>query len=220
MKTKRIVHFSDTRGFEEVLEKKRVPQGDIIIFSGNCTQTGYHYQFSSFIKWFGELPHEYKIFIGGTNDTSVENMFSNTSKELLLFLYKSLNKNFFLQDEAVTIDGLHIYGTPFSPKRDNRTAFTLPVTELTSNYAHIPTDTQLLVTACPPYGKLDGDGREGSHILNQAVNNLPNLLLHCFGGGGNHGIYDTFETRFSNGTLSNGDYGLDNFPLAYDIEYD
>lgn len=96
-----------------------------------------------------------------------------------------------LQDEAVTIDGLRFYGTPWTPTFF-QWAFMRDEEELeTSQYAKIPEGLDVLVAHGPPYGYCDQPHatlpRCGSKALLQHVTRAnPRLLIcgHIHGGRG------------------------------------
>ena len=68
-----IVHISDTHGKEmKFLNEKRIPDGDILIHSGDIMQKEgetYHEGIVNGLnQFFGLLPHKYKIFVAGNNE--------------------------------------------------------------------------------------------------------------------------------------------------------
>ena len=61
----RIVCLSDTHNCNEQIE---VPDGDILLHSGDATSVGNIVQINAFNQWFSKLPHKYKIFVAGNHD--------------------------------------------------------------------------------------------------------------------------------------------------------
>ena len=76
----------------------------------------------------------------------------------------------YLQDQSVLIEGLKVYGSPWSGKRRSAaTAFVTPFPELGKYWVLIPTDTDLLITHSPPHRILDDHGRMGCPLLRELV---------------------------------------------------
>ena len=61
----KIVCISDTHGLHD---KIVLPEGDMIIHAGDCTNFGSTAQVIEFLEWFSKLAYKYKIFIAGNHD--------------------------------------------------------------------------------------------------------------------------------------------------------
>ena len=61
----KIVFFSDPHGLHYESE---IPDGDMIICSGDISLRGTRAEVREFLDWYAELPHKYKIFIAGNHD--------------------------------------------------------------------------------------------------------------------------------------------------------
>lgn len=88
----------------------------------------------------------------------------------------------YLFDETIVIENLHIYGTPWQPIFYNW-AFNLPEAELQLAWDKIPTDTDILLTHCPPLRILDKGENPihcGAASLLEKVKSLK-LKTHIFG---------------------------------------
>jgi len=84
----------------------------------------------------------------------------------------------YLQDSGMTVEGLRVYGTPWTGERRSPAyAFTLPYSQLDEVvWKRIPADTQILVTHSPPHDIMDG--RIGCPDLRNAV--LQRIrYIHC-----------------------------------------
>ena len=73
----KIWHISDTHTYHRLLE---VPTDiDMVIFSGDCSNPRDPYpnevEVRGFIDWYRSLKIQYKIFVAGNHDTSIENKF-------------------------------------------------------------------------------------------------------------------------------------------------
>jgi len=76
----------------------------------------------------------------------------------------------YLQDQLVVVEGLHIYGSPWSGKRRSAArAFATPFPELGKYWVLIPNETDLLVTHSPPHRVLDDRGTMGCPLLRELV---------------------------------------------------
>jgi Icc-related predicted phosphoesterase len=144
----KLIVFSDTHGRHNQLS---LPSADIAIFAGDMCGMSNKTSVYNFLIWYSKQLPIHKIFIAGNHDIPFE-------KDV--FLGKDIEEMYpnltYLQDESVTIDGLKIYGSPWSPTFGNW-AFNLPRNgeELRKKWAAIPSDTDIIVTHGPPFGILD-----------------------------------------------------------------
>ena len=185
----RILHLSDTHGCHHRLYD--LPEADFLVHSGDFTMSGSEKEALDFLNWFCDLPYPHKIFICGNHDECLYG--ANIS---------GLNNNVhYLCNSGLEIEGLKFYGVPMFMSdcisdRQNR------------NYAEIPSDTDVLITHCPPYGILDFDDNinYGSEELLQRITQI-HPRLHLFGHIHiQHGITHNGATTFSNGAIMNVDY--------------
>ena len=83
------------------------------------------------------------------------------------------------------------------------------------NYAHIPEDTDILITHSPAYGILDFDDgiNYGSEEILERLPSLQNLKAHMFGHiHAQHRIIEKNGVIYSNGAIMNTDYSFLNTP--------
>jgi Icc-related predicted phosphoesterase len=158
---------------------RNLPAGDIIIHCGDYSNGFDKFQdtqFVSFIKWFGSLDYEYKIFIPGNHDSFMTNL-SKKSVELIDTFGITL-----LLDSSIVINGFKIYGTPWIPKIW-KWYFMDDEEGLRKRFEKIPEDTNILITHTPPFGILDQTFFEhvGSKALLERVMELKDLQIHLFG---------------------------------------
>ena len=142
----RIVCISDTHKLHYEI-KYPVPDGDVFIHAGDFTNVGELSDVIDFNGWLKSLPHQHKIVIAGNHDLCFE---SSPAKAIPL-----LEDCIYLQASSVVIEGKLFYGSPWQPRfRD--WAFNLDRGEdLAEKWALIPTNTDILITHCPPSGILD-----------------------------------------------------------------
>jgi Icc-related predicted phosphoesterase len=176
----RLVCISDTHNCTTEIT---VPDGDVLIHSGDATTIGDSAQIKAFSSWFGSLPHRTKIFVAGNHDW----MFERDNERARSLLSKNI---IYLQDSAVDIDGLKFYGSPWQPRFFDW-AFNLQRgPQLAEKWAKIPLDTNVLITHGPPFGILDevpnrfGTENTGCEDLRERIATLREfggLKLHVFG---------------------------------------
>lgn len=181
----RFVVISDTHGRHKKVD---VPDGDVFVFAGDMCKRGNRRELEAFRKEFlSILPHEHKVVVAGNHDYPFER---EDGDELLPDCT-------YLEDEAVTIDGVKIYGSPWQPEFCNW-AFNLPRGEaLRKKWDMIPDDTDVLVTHGPPKDIMDGVPRRSlsgnSYIKHVGCEKLRDQVgeiqpkLHVFGHIHEHG---------------------------------
>lgn len=146
----KIVCLSDTHNAHRNLGE--IPNGDILIFAGDiCASWDINKQWGQikdFNDWLGTLPYKRKIVIAGNHDKVLETSpFNNMKKELF-------NNCNYLEDEAIEIEGIKIYGSPMSGINGNQWAFT-EHNYLRRAVDNIPAGVDILITHAPPIGILD-----------------------------------------------------------------
>lgn len=190
----RLAATSDTHG---MLDRAILPEADALLIAGdylpNCFgpsnrvadarfQVGW---LSQEIKALAKLPFKYKIWCAGNHDFAhQESSTDRTAKGLL-----ASAGIIYLQDEAIELDGVKFYASPWTPYFWNW-AFQLPEGDRLSDYsgaiqtwAKIPQGTDVLITHGPPHRILDKcpDGRKvGCPKLRERVFDVK-PKLHCFG---------------------------------------
>lgn len=140
----RIVMVSDTHNHHHSID---VPAGDLLLHCGDFTLGGTMPEILGFNKWLGTLPHRHKIVVCGNHDKLFE---SDPS------LARSLLTNAtYLQDEEVTIEGLRIYGSPWTPTYGAWSFMLERGAPMAERWERIPKGLDILITHGPPYGELD-----------------------------------------------------------------
>ena len=185
----KIAAFSDCHwNYKKI---KDFPQADICIFAGDYCGSGYYANETfDFLKWFKYIPYKTKIAIPGNHDRLCEIDMDACKK-----LFQQADAHL-LVDEQINIQGLSIYGSPWSPFFNNW-AYMLPEEQLKWKFKHIPAKLDILVTHTPPKGICDPDGY-GSEALRKRLNDI-NPKLHIFGHNhGGYGYKETINTKFYN----------------------
>lgn len=212
----RIVTISDTHCQHR---KLNIPDGDIIIHSGDACGWGSINEMTDFFQWFQFLPHTYKIFVPGNHDKTAESA-----------IFKTLVPSgvITLIDEETTINGLKIYGSPWTPTFSHGWAFNRDRgVALRKTWEQIPPDTNILITHGPPFGILDLVGgrppsNEGCKELKYRIAGLKDLKVHIFG----HIHREKYlmeqtevigNTTFINASILDEEYKIKNNPVVIDI---
>lgn len=186
----RIVHLSDTRNFLVQNGKnitKFLPDGDILIHSGNFTHTGSDEDYSKFNGWLGEVSSQYpfRIVVPGSRDVKKLGSRWNEIKRRLP------NATHVLCHEEALVLGIRIYGCPwFWGNKFNysmRMGFNFAQDE-GNRFGDIPTGIHILVTHGPPYYRLDAmytvDAGKRQHVgSEELMNAIARIkpLVHLFG---------------------------------------
>lgn len=213
----RIVCLSDTHNCNEQIE---VPDGDILIHSGDATITGTTEEIRRFNQWFSSLPHKHKVFVAGNHDW----LFEREPKAGRMLLDDSV---IYLQDSSVEIEGLKIYGSPWQPRFYDWAFNLMRGAELAEKWAMIPDDIDILITHGPPNGILDAVPRHwgidytGCEELRKRVEEIAvggRLKLHVFGHiHCGYGTHVEFGVRFVNASNCDESYGPSQQPIVVDI---
>ena len=209
----KILFLSDTHSQHRKL--KDLPKADLIIHSGDISKMGRDYEVEDFIRWFSGLDYRYKIFVAGNHDFFFE---GETPKSIQRFL----NENtFYLYNSSVEIDGIKIWGSPYTPTFFNW-AFNLDRGKVIAKiWKQIPTDTDILVTHGPPFGILDktiSGLNVGCEELLKKVNQIK-PKYHLFGHiHENYGIQRNEFTTFMNGSVLNERYEMVNEVIVFEFK--
>lgn len=142
------------------------PEVDMVIHAGDMTNhknpdINFN-ELMDFLDWYEKLPIKYKIFIAGNHDTSIQNNRIKRSD----FIARGL---IYLEHESVEIEGIKIFGSPYTPTFGVGWAFNKDRSKLDAYWREIPEDTDIIVTHGPPIGIMDhtysnGRGTDGERI--------------------------------------------------------
>ncbi|MCI5209113.1 MAG: metallophosphoesterase [Candidatus Electrothrix sp. ATG2] len=205
----KIAIFSDTHTSHR---KLRVPDADVLIFAGDMTCCRTDREVTDFNDFLRSLPHKYKIVVAGNHDHRLA-VDREKAKSLL-------SGAIYLQDEAVLVEGIMVYGAPWNPQLNAYAcdAFALPRGKaLKEKWEMIPKGIDILVTHVPPSGVLDRNGpvSHGCADLAAVVATL-RPKYHVFGHmHGRHGVIKFDETSYINCNVQ-GKNGALRSPLLLD----
>lgn len=208
----KIVAISDTHGRHRLL---RLPKADLLVHAGDVTYHGDKREVEDFLDWLQKLPIPNKIFIAGNHDFFFER---TRLAEVKGMMPPGI---YYLMDESVTIQGIKIWGSPYTPKffrwafNKNRGG------PLIEQWKKIPDDVDLLLTHGPVWGVLDLTANEqhaGDKDLLQKVLDIKPKTHVCghihesYGSVTRHGI------RFINACLLNEAYALVHQPILFELK--
>lgn len=176
----RLVCISDTHGLHDQVQ---VPDGDVLIHAGDCTNDIGQANLRSFLYWFARLPHKHKIFIAGNHDGAFEK-WNEQARLLVATVAEQTGSNVtYLQEQETVVDGIKFYGMPHTPAFCNW-YFNVEPSLMAVHTKRIPEDTDVLITHGPPFGICDISGfdksRCGDRSLYERVIEVQ-PRLHIFG---------------------------------------
>jgi Icc-related predicted phosphoesterase len=177
----KILLFSDTHGKELELILPSV-EVDIAIFAGDAgTYKNPHQNIQSvlnFIDWYASVPNiKHKIWIGGNHCTSIE---AGLVDAKTLSKEKSL---IYLEDETIEIDGLKIFGSPWSPWFHSWAFNAQRGEEINKHWQLIESNTDIIITHGPPASCdfldrcMDGQKVGCSDLTKKIVEIKPSLVV-------------------------------------------
>jgi Icc-related predicted phosphoesterase len=210
------------------LRKVTIPDGDILVHTGDLTFRGDISETSQELRELGRYRDKFKaiVLVEGNHD-----WLGARQPELMDQMCKD-NGITLLRDSGATIEGLRFYGSPWQPAFCNW-AWNLDRGgyELREKWALIPQDTQVLLTHGPPMGILDTverfNGQKcefelehlGCYDLWNRVQELKDLKLHVFGhlhfSGGQ--TLKMGSTTFANAAVCTEEYRPTNKPITFEI---
>ena len=174
METK-IVCISDTHTYHRLID---IPEGDILVCTGDVSWTGTEEEMDDFVSWFKEQPHEHKIFVAGNHDRMCQRA-PDAFEDYVAGEFS------WLHDSGVDCMGLHFYGSSWQPEFGYDWAYNLPRgKELLEVWRNVPSYTDVFLTHTPPFGVLDIVDREHIHVGCEEMKIALNRIrpkLHVFG---------------------------------------
>jgi len=222
----RIVLISDTHGQHKNI-RHPLPEGDMLIHSGDCTNVGTQSGVRQFVEWFQNLEgYDHKIFIAGNHDWA---FYRNPSWLSGIINDENLSQSdvVYLQDSGFTIEDpefsrpIKFWGSPWQPEFYNW-AFNVPRDELHKYWELIPKDTDVLITHGPPQEIRDfaqmSQTAQGCSSLRFHVEERIRPALHVFGHlHESYGSMQLKETLYVNASTATLRYEMINKPIVVDL---
>jgi Icc-related predicted phosphoesterase len=184
------------------------------VHAGDISYKGQKSEVEDFLKWFSNLKFEYKIFIAGNHDFYFE---KNKPKEIQEVVPHNV---IYLNDSGITIDGLHIWGSPVSPWFFNWAFNRKRGLQIKKHWDLIPPETDLLITHGPVFGIHDSVVN-GVHVgckdLALKVKEIKPQVHLC---GHIHEAYGNVKRdgiRYINASVLNERYELVQKPVLFEL---
>jgi len=223
----RFVCLSDTHTKHQALVN-RIPEGDVLIHTGDFTLRGHSQEVHSFNDFLRDLPHKYKVVIAGNHDVTFHPEYYlkkgkrfHTTLQDHVAVKKSLSSCIYLEDSEVTVEGIRIYGSPWQPEFCDW-AFNLERgPEIKKKWDLIPKGIDVLMTHGPPHGKHGGivvsgldAGCEELAIAIKRIQPPVHVFGHIHEG---YGITNDDKTTYINASSCTFHYKPSNEPIVFDI---
>lgn len=211
------VCLSDTHSRHEGLV---VPDGDILLHSGDYSMMGYDHEVRAFLIWYERQPHAFKILTNGNHEVEVEANYP---------LFRAMLKEYapsviYLNDSGANVMGLKLWGSAVTPRFGYGWAWNCDRgADIARHWDMIPTDTDVLITHGPPHGindRLERGEHVGCEDLRRTIDErLDDLKLSV--AGHLHSAYGRDQIggkTFVNASVVNERYELTNAPVVVEIE--
>ena len=140
----RCVAVSDTH-MRDVI----TPEADLLIVGGDTTFKGTPEELAFFCDWLKRQPQKHKVWIAGNHELELED-----NPELGPLLAKETG-SIYLNDSAVEIEGLKIWGSPITPWYYDWAFNRHRGRPIRKHWDAIPEGLDILITHGPPHGSLD-----------------------------------------------------------------
>jgi Icc-related predicted phosphoesterase len=206
----RIVAISDTHGYHT---KLKVPDGDMLIHTGDVSSQGKEFEIILFLNWFAEQPHKHKVFIAGNHDFYFERTPTSDVNKIIP------DNVTYLNDSSVTVEGIRIWGSPIQPWFYDWAFNRHRGAEIKKHWDLIPENTDILMTHGPAYGVLDRTTRGekvGCRDLREAIERVQPKLFVCGHIHEAYGVEEHGATTFVNASVVNFNYQVVNKPIVFD----
>lgn len=176
----KIVCISDTHNHHDQIQ---VPDGDMVVFTGDWSVWGLEKELLYFSYWFKNLPHKYKVVIPGNHDRYAEKNYTLTK----MMFGEDIH---YLDNQGIIIEDKVIWGSPWTPSFGTGWAYNADRgEEIRKQWNKIPDDVNILLTHGPAHNILDTTWAFGEdymiHVgceeLAKKLNDLKQVQLHVFG---------------------------------------
>lgn len=216
----KLVCISDTHTRHREIN---MPEGDILICSGDITFRGELDVIEDFADWLKYLPYKHKLIVFGNHEVGIEK--GPKRPKAIEFIKNS--GSIYLEDSGVEINGIKFWGSPITPFFCNWEWNRHRGKDINHHWKLIPDDTNVLITHGPVYGILDEAPRgvaSYSHVgcedLLNRIWELKDLKIHCCG----H-IHDGYSIKpkevegikFINASICDERYHPSNSPIVIDL---
>lgn len=193
-----------------------IPECTVLLHAGDFTRLGSLADTKSFMEWFSKQPAKHKIFVSGNHD------FLDYREPAL---FKELLKEFpgitYLRDEGCEVEGLKIWGRPWTPEYGGWAFGLDPQSpKMLASLSVIPSNIDILLTHGPAYKILDLTKRKENMGCEDMLAELdrikPRYVVcgHCHEG---HGYLEKDGVTHINASILDEHYQVKNKPIFIDI---
>jgi hypothetical protein len=158
----RFVCMSDTHNLHDTIPNEHIPEGDVLLHTGDFTDKGEIENILAFNTFLGRMKEEknfkYTIVVAGNHDYMMDPVFNDKLGEIIDYKHPLLsNCDYYLEDSAIELsfgDGkIKIFGTPWNQLK---MAFGCSNhIKRAEKWKMIPDDIDILMTHIPPLNILD-----------------------------------------------------------------
>jgi len=225
----KIVVISDTHNIHH---KINIPECDILIHCGDYSFRGRNWEIEGFYSWLNEQPAKHKVSIQGNHELGWE----KDPKFCEKLAKENCPDVILLDNKMVTVEGINIHGTPYTPYFHNW-AYNTGRSIAEAGYYNKPFSkdvhkkiskkADIVVCHGPPLGTLDqlvfADGTPKGefvgcgHLKDRIKIVKPKLVLfghiHC-----GYGEEHKDEVSYYNASICGETYAADNEPVIINYE--
>lgn len=235
----KIVALSDIHGHLKI----DIPQCDIVCICGDILPLQIQRSLVKstswlcldFKPWAESLPCKHVVYIAGNHDFIFDTLGPSAGRrpqdvvrDIFGDKHMKNSKMIYLRDECTIIDGVKFYGTPWCPNLSGW-AFYKDHEGLLDVYNNIPSDTDILLSHCPPQYKDVGtvlqdcrnkDRQFGSSELFSVLENRPNIKWVLCGHihSGNHNPIQFGDMNIVNVSIKDENYDVAYKPFIFDYD--
>ena len=215
----RICAISDVHEKQNDMDK--LPDGDLLVSAGDETLSGNMDRFKEFVDWFASQPHKHKVFVAGNHSKNL----SNYNREGSINIIRDAGI-IYLEHEATVIDGLKIFGSPYSSRFGIGWSFNIDRgKDSVELYSEIPDDTQVLICHGPSHMINDAAPRGlgqydnvGSVELTDRIRQLKQLKVFVCGHIHDaHNVLEKDGVIYANAAICDESYNPTNKPIVIDL---
>ena len=197
-----------------------VPPADLLIHAGDFSYTGKPIEIYNFIEWINKQPHEYKLWIPGNHELSLEDFPYNIE------VIEKETDAVCMHNKEITIKGIKFFGSAFTP-RFMGWAFMHNLEEANRYWKNVPDAIDVLITHGPPLNYLDSNtkgehcGSLSQYAYIEKVRPKVNVFGHIHEGYGHitKQWKNTNEhTAFYNVCILNSRYKLENNVTVFHVK--
>lgn len=198
----KLTAISDTHNMHDLI---KIDPCDILLHSGDFSGRGTLPETKAFLQWFNKQPAKHKVFISGNHD-----WLGYEQPELFKEILKEYPKITYLEDTLVEVEGLKIYGYPWTPEFCGW-AYMVDrgSPKMLANLAKIPEGIDILLSHGPAHGILDKvpDGeRAGCWDLLTELHRIQPRVMVCGHLHSNNGIVESNGIKHINVSMLDDNY--------------